>query len=94
MYLTNRTIEHEKNLPRTTVDIPSLEIFKSIATVFLRHMLFFKTTLIHSVYNGLHHAEAYTVKPLLVLYTESLKADVSINWKSRKEAFDNKSSGT
>lgn len=94
MYLTNRTIEHEKNLPRTTVYFPSLEILKSVVTVFLRHMLYFKTTLIHILYNGLHHAEAYTIKPLLVLYSESLKADVSINWKSRKEAFDNKSSST
>lgn len=94
MYLTNRTIGHEKNLSRTTVEFSSLEILKSIVTLFLRHMLCFKTTLILSLYNGLHHAEAYTIKSLLVLYSESLKADVSINWKSRKEAFVNNSSGT
>lgn len=93
-YLTNRTIEHGKNLPRTTAELPSLEILKSIVTVFLRHMLYFKTTLICSPYNGLHHAEAYTIKSLLVLYSESLKTDVSINWKSRKEAFVNNSSDT
>lgn len=97
MYLKNGTIEHEKNFSRTTVDFPSLEILKSLVSVFLRHMLYFKTTLIGSLYNDLHHAEWHascTVKSLLVLYSESLKADVSINWKSRKEAFVNNSNRT
>lgn len=95
MYLKNRTVECEKNFPRTTVDFPSLEIFKSMVTVFLRHMLYFKTTLIGSLYNDLPHAEWHvscSVKSLIVLYFESVKADVSINWKSLKEAFVNNSS--
>lgn len=41
-----------------SVDFPSVEILKSIVAVFLRHSLYFKQALIHSLYNSLYHTEA------------------------------------